>query len=222
MKKNRIQKITAQVKRNTKTAIKEKKRIKSRIKHTPEYITTWGPGPSKAIKYGKDGKVIRFLKWAGNKKQHTYTTEVARNAKLENKQIKENKKKIIKAILQKAGYDPTIKYTRKEARKFTRIVKKELFTVDKMRSYLKEMPLKTYQYKIERFKDSKPNASEAEKTRTYVYAKDKVEAYTHEGAVLKLAEVARKWTDDSSFAGISVLDPDTGHETYYSHSKWAA
>lgn len=46
----------------------------------------------------------------------------------ENKAIKQSKKELIKNILMKAGYDPTIHYTRKEKKKFTRIVKNSLFT----------------------------------------------------------------------------------------------
>lgn len=48
----------------------------------------------------------------------------------ENKAIKQSKKERIKNILMKAGYDPTIHYTRKEKKKFTRIVKKTLFLIN--------------------------------------------------------------------------------------------
>jgi sulfatase maturation enzyme AslB (radical SAM superfamily) len=56
------------------------------------------------------------------------TFEIAKNAIEENKAIKQSKKERIKNILMKAGYDPTIHYTRKEKKKFTRMVKNSLFT----------------------------------------------------------------------------------------------
>ena len=49
----------------------------------------------------------------------------------ENKSIKQSKKELIKNILMKAGYDPTIRYTRKEKKHFTRIVKNNMFTKPK-------------------------------------------------------------------------------------------
>lgn len=89
------------------------------------------PGPSEVIKYDENGKVIGFVKWAGNKKQSEYTTKVAKDAINENKSIKQSKKELIKNILMKAGYDPTIRYTRKEKKHFTRIVKNNMFTKPK-------------------------------------------------------------------------------------------
>lgn len=89
------------------------------------------PGPSGVIKYDENGKVIGFVKWAGNKKQSEYTTKVAKDAMNENKSIKQSKKELIKNILMKAGYDPTIRYTRKEKKHFTRIVKNNMFTKPK-------------------------------------------------------------------------------------------
>ena len=66
-----------------------------------------------------------------NKKQSEYTTKVAKDAMNENKSIKQSKKELIKNILMKAGYDPTIRYTRKEKKHFTRIVKNNMFTKPK-------------------------------------------------------------------------------------------
>lgn len=94
-------------------------------------ITVGEPGPSKAIIYDKDGKVVKFIKWT-EKKQAAYTTKVATNTREENESIKKSKKELIKNILIKAGYDPTIKYTRKEKKRFTRIVKNNLFTKPKL------------------------------------------------------------------------------------------
>lgn len=108
----------------------------NKAKHRRSYkavqmITVGEPGPSKAIEYSKDGKVTGFVKWVGNKKQSEYTTKVAKAAMDENKSIKQSKKELVKNILMKAGYDPTIHYTRKEKEKFTRIVKNNLFAKPK-------------------------------------------------------------------------------------------
>lgn len=107
----------------------------NKAKHRRSYkavqiMTVGKPGPSKAIKYSEDGKVTGFVKWA-DKKQSKYTTKIAKTAMDENKSIKQSKKDLVKSILIKAGYDPTIRYTRKEKRKFTRIVKNNLFTKPK-------------------------------------------------------------------------------------------
>ena len=64
----------------------------------------------------------------GNKKQSEYTTNIAKNAMADNKSAKQSKKELIKKILMKAGYEPTVHYTRKEKKHFTRIVKNKLFT----------------------------------------------------------------------------------------------
>lgn len=226
MKMNRIQKITAQVSKPKHTKIyltsyeAKNKKFRKFIKNGYVHIMTWEPGPSKLIKYNKDGKVIRFLKWAGNKKQHTYTTEAGKASMNENKRIKENKKELIKTILQKAGYDPTIRYTRKEKKHFTRIVKKEISLQQIL--LRKEEPLKTYEYEIQRYKDSKPDTTDIEKQRVYTFAKDKFQAHTQEEAVMKLTEIANKWSKDSSFSGINLIDPNTGDKTYYPRLKWAA
>ena len=62
-----------------------------------------------------------------DKRQAEYTTKIATESRNENKNAKLSKKERIKQILKEAGYDPTIKYTSKEKRKFTRIVKNKLF-----------------------------------------------------------------------------------------------
>ncbi len=125
MKKNRIQKLTAQTKRNYKEVIKAKKRVNSRKKTMPEYKTVWGPGPSKLIKY-KDGKVIGFRKCIG-KHQKDFRTKLAEACMEENKSVKQAKKELVKSILQKAGYDYTRSYSRQEIKKFTKLVKNNLF-----------------------------------------------------------------------------------------------
>lgn len=66
------------------------------------------------------------------RKQSEYTTKVAKEAIEENKKIKQSKKDRIKEILKEAGYDPKTKYTSKQKRAFTRIVKNKLFTKPKL------------------------------------------------------------------------------------------
>lgn len=85
------------------------------------------PGPSKLIKYNEDGKFIGITPITGNVKQSSYTTNTAKKAMEENKRIKQSKKDRVKEILKKAGYDNTIRYTREEKKRFTRIVKNKLF-----------------------------------------------------------------------------------------------
>lgn len=73
-----------------------------------------------------------------DKRQAEYTTKIATESRNENKNAKLSKKERIKQILKEAGYDPTIKYTSKEKRKFTRIVKNKLFEKPKPVTLTKE------------------------------------------------------------------------------------
>lgn len=122
-------------KKNKRTGIKNHKSNKNKFRRSYKayqiMTVSKKPGPSGVIKYDENGKVIGFVKWAGNKKQSEYTTKVAKDAMNENKSIKQSKKELIKNILMKAGYDPTIRYTRKEKKHFTRIVKNNMFTKPK-------------------------------------------------------------------------------------------
>ena len=73
-----------------------------------------------------------------DKRQAEYTTKIATESRNENKNAKLSKKERIKQILKEAGYDPTIKYTSKEKRKFTCIVKNKLFEKPKPVTLTKE------------------------------------------------------------------------------------
>lgn len=73
-----------------------------------------------------------------DKRQAEYTTKIATESRNENKNAKLSKKERIKQILKEAGYDPAIKYTSKEKRKFTRIVKNKLFEKPKPVTLTKE------------------------------------------------------------------------------------
>lgn len=134
-----------------------KKNKRTGIKNHRSNKNSKKPGPSGVIKYDENGKVIEFVKWAGNKKQSEYTTKVAKDAMNENKSIKQSKKELIKNILMKAGYDPTIRYTRKEKKHFTRIVKNNMFTKPKaMKIKADKLARKSMQAKFDESVRSNP------------------------------------------------------------------
>lgn len=83
-----------------------------------------------------------------SKHQSEYTTEVAKQAMNENQSVKLSKKEQIKTILAEAGFDPKAKYTAKEKKQFTRIVKNKLFVKPKPVSLTSEQI-------IQRFADEK-------------------------------------------------------------------
>lgn len=88
------------------------------------------PGPSPYITKGEDGKVT-ITNIVGKVKQKDYITEVGKKSRQENKTVKQAKKELIKQILASAGFEPTVHYTRKEKKKFTRLIKKRLFVQPK-------------------------------------------------------------------------------------------
>lgn len=160
MKKNKNFKIKRQTLRNQKRSVKAKKRNYPRIvvgskfvkKHCPvETTRDFEIGPS-LVTVVKDGKTVEWNSWSSKQKQQP--TKVAIEAMKENKAIVQSKKERIKQILMKAGYDPTVNYTRKEKKKFTRIVKDNLFVKakpttltikqikDKLKAKLAEMQAK--------------------------------------------------------------------------------
>lgn len=133
MKKNKQYRVKKQTVRNAKRSAKAKKRNYPRIVINGEYIKKHCPvettrdfeiGPS-LVTVVKDGKTVEWNSWSSKQKQQP--TKVAIEAMKENKAIVQSKKERIKQILMKAGYDPTVNYTRKEKKKFTRIVKDNLF-----------------------------------------------------------------------------------------------
>lgn len=88
------------------------------------------PGPSKVITYDENGKVVDFNSRGKTKFEDTLT-KVGKEAMAANKKAKLDKKEATKKILANAGYDPTIKYSRKERKHFTRLVKNNLFVTPK-------------------------------------------------------------------------------------------
>lgn len=139
MKKNKNFRIKRTTLRNAKRAAKDKKRNYNRvIQRTPtgvKYIKAPCPvettrdfkhGPSLVIEYTEDGKVKNFNSW--NKSNKQAMTDIAKETQKEYHIVANSKKERIKQILQSVNYDPTIKYTRKEKKRFTRAVKNNLFS----------------------------------------------------------------------------------------------
>lgn len=259
MKKNRIQKLTAQTNRNQKETFKAKRRAKQRIKPIAQKCKVWEPGPSKFIKYDKDGKVIGFIKRCEKgRKQKDYITNIGKAIMDENKSIRKAKKDLIKSILQKAGYDPTIRYTRKEKKKFTRIVKNSLFVkaepviAPEKTAKTEYQELKALYTEEDRKKPLEPvagkqagdiayNLSLKEKPenrhfkyiierkssentmRSYDFLTDFFDAETKEKAFKKAAKIAKKYKNDTSFAGIRVQDINKDNSIiFYSPEKLLA
>ena len=112
-------------KKGKRTGVKLSTTNKSKLRRSKkvEYLTKVELGPSKYIKYDKDGKVIGFISNSKKVHQANHLTDVAKKAMEDNKAAKIAKKERIKQILEKVGYDPTVKYTRAEKKKFTRAVK---------------------------------------------------------------------------------------------------
>lgn len=104
-------------------------RTKLRKSKKTEVILS-SPGPSPFITKGENGKVI-ITNISGKVKQKDYTTKIGKNARQENKTARQAKKERIKQILTSMGFEPTVHYTRKEKKKFTRTIKKLLFVQPK-------------------------------------------------------------------------------------------
>lgn len=104
-------------------------RTKLRKSKKTEVILS-SPGPSPFIIKGENGKVI-ITNISGKAKQKDYTTKIGKNARQENKTARQAKKERIKQILTSMGFEPTVHYTRKEKKKFTRTIKKLLFVQPK-------------------------------------------------------------------------------------------
>lgn len=137
MKKNKQYRIRKQQIRNAKRSANAKKRNYPRIVINGKYVKKHCPvettrdfeiGPSLVTEI-KDGKTINWNSWSAKNKQQP--TKIAKEAMKINRDIKNSKKELVKNILMKAGYDPTIRYTRKEKKKFTRTVKNNLFVKTK-------------------------------------------------------------------------------------------
>ena len=226
MKKNKIRKLTAQTKRNQREVFKAKRRTKSHKQ--VQYVKVWEPGPSAAIAYDANGKVKGFIKYYG-KHQKNYVTEQGKAAMEENKRIRVAKKNLITDILKKAGYDPTIRYTRSEKKKFTRVVKKELVKLFETRRSqsiygqkniqpqysVAELNVKektddrVFKYVVQRKKSDNSQ-------QYYDFLTDYLHADTLENAKIQLKGIAKKFEKDSSFSGVSITDSKDNSKMFYS------
>lgn len=227
MKKNKQYRVKKQTVRNAKRSAKAKKRNYPRIVINGKYVKKYCPaettrdleiGPSLVTEV-KDGKTVNWNSWSSKNKQQP--TEIAKNAMEENKAIKQSKKELIKNILMKAGYDPTIHYTRKEKKKFTRIVKYKPLPIKagKQKGFtaaelaVKEKPKeRKFKYVINR------RRSDDDK-RTYDFKTDYFVASTREEAKKKAAKEAKQYRNDSSFAGITVQDIEGDNNIIYYDGK---
>lgn len=123
MKKQKVQ--------HKRTGVKLSRTNRSKLRRSKKAEVVFrSPGPSPFITKGEDGKVS-ITNIVGNVSQKSYTTDIGKNARQANKTAKQAKKDRIKQILASAGFDPTIKYTRKEKKKFTRRIKNLLFVQPK-------------------------------------------------------------------------------------------
>lgn len=134
---------------------------RSRLRRSKKFkVVLRSPGPSLLVTKGTDGKVV-ITNITGNIKQESYTTKIAKSSMEENKTARQAKKERIKQILTGAGFDPTIHYTRKEKKKFTRLVKKNLFVQPKLVILTKE------ECKV-RFKQEKERKAELLASRPHI------------------------------------------------------
>lgn len=184
------------------------------------------PGPSPFITKGEDGKVS-ITNIVGKVSQKSYTTDIGKNARQENKTAKQAKKDRIKQILASAGFDPTIKYTRKEKKKFTRTVKKNLFAKKEVViPSEEEVNKRKFKYVIQRKRSEKivPAVVQTiEDHRVYDFKTDYFEATSKEDAFKLAVKEAKKFEKDSSFTGVTVYDMEGDNSiTYYTRSKLLA
>ena len=105
-----------------------------------------------------------------NNKYKDTITEIGKAAITENKRIKREKKELIKSILMKAGYDPTIRYTRKEKKKFTRIVKNSFYSKPKQTTILTD---EQYKAKFKAEREAKKQTENQMRTIQLPVSKDK-------------------------------------------------
>lgn len=183
----------------------------------------------------KDNGQIEFISWS--KKNHIQYTDIAKRAVEENKRIKLEYKNSIKALLQKCGYDPKKHYTRKEKKRFSSFIKKNLYTnhtsnliknLDKEKHKGKQCcGLKRISIKTDK---SKTISIEKEKVPVALvvdmYCKDNPERtyefYTTYSTISykeerenEAAKLANKYKNNDKFAGITVKNMQTNECSYF-------
>lgn len=210
MKKQKVQ--------HKRTGVKLSRTNRSKLRRSKKTEVVFrSPGPSPFITKGEDGKVS-ITNIVGKVSQKSYTTDIGKNARQENKTAKQAKKDRIKQILASAGFDPTIKYTRKEKKKFTRTVKKNLFAKKEVViPSEEEVNKRKFKYVIQR------KRSEKEDHRVYDFKTDYFEATSKEDAFKLAVKEAKKFEKDTSFTGVTVYDMEGDNSiTYYTRSKLLA
>lgn len=232
-------------KKGKRTGVKLSTTNKSKLRRSKkvEYLTKVELGPSKYIEYDKDGKVIGFI--SNSKKVHLadHLTDVAKKAMADNKAAKIAKKERIKQILEKVGYDPTVKYTRAEKKKFTRAVKKNLFVQPKLVNLtdeeIKMRFVEEKKRKVELLKErphkkmKSPSKKEESKKYQYIIKQQSKEAPQKEIDLLtdyitaksnteaveiaqaKFRSMYKNSKDKDSLTGLSVTPLDTKQSSYY-------
>lgn len=219
MKKQKVQ--------HKRTGVKLSRTNRSKLRRSKKTEVVFrSPGPSPFITKGEDGKVS-IANIVGKVSQKSYTTDIGKNARQENKTAKQAKKDRIKQILASAGFDPTIKYTRKEKKKFTRTVKKNLFAKKEVVILSKEeVNKRKFKYVIQRKRSEKivPAVVQTiEDHRVYDFKTDYFEATSKEDAFKLAVKEAKKFEKDTSFTGVTVHDMEGDNSiTYYTRSKLLA
>lgn len=219
MKKQKVQ--------HKRTGVKLSRTNRSKLRRSKKTEVVFrSPGPSPFITKGEDRKVS-ITNIVGKVSQKSYTTDIGKNARQENKTAKQAKKDRIKQILASAGFDPTIKYTRKEKKKFTRTVKKNLFAKKEVViPSEEEVNKRKFKYVIQRKRSEKivPAVVQTiEDHRVYDFKTDYFEATSKEDAFKLAVKEAKKFEKDSSFTGVTVYDMEGDNSiTYYTRSKLLA
>lgn len=219
MKKQKVQ--------HKRTGVKLSRTNRSKLRRSKKTEVVFrSPGPSPFITKGEDGKVS-ITNIVGKVSQKSYATDIGKNARQENKTAKQAKKDRIKQILASAGFDPTIKYTRKEKKKFTRTVKKNLFAKKEVViPSEEEVNKRKFKYVIQRKRSEKivPAVVQTiEDHRVYDFKTDYFEATSKEDAFKLAVKEAKKFEKDSSFTGVTVYDMEGDNSiTYYTRSKLLA
>lgn len=181
-------------------------RAKLRRSKKSEIILS-SPGPSPYITKNKDGKVV-IKNITGNVKQKDYTTKIGKESRQANKTARQEKKNRIKEILASLNFDPTVKYTRKEKKRFTRAVKKYLFKdSSSVVSTKDESKLRKFRYVVQNQSEDNPN-KDTDFLTDYIDVKDDNEA------LIRVKQIAQKYKDNEKFTGIRLEDPETENSIY--------
>ena len=166
-------------------------------------------GPSPYITKNEDGKVI-IQNITGNVKQKDYTTKIAKESRQANKTARQEKKNRIKQILASLNFDPTIKYTRKEKKRFTRAVKKNLF-----KDSASVIPTKESKQNIRKFRYIVQNQSADNPNKDIDFLTDYLDVKNENEALSRVKQIAQKYKGNEKFTGIRLEDTETKNSIYF-------